>query len=126
MGKLGEQKCIPCRGGIPPLDDEEIATFQADAPEWQVTEVEGIKRLKRSFRFKNFAAALSFVNEVGRLAEVQDHHPKIVLEWGKVVVFWWTHKIRGLHKNDFIMAAKVDEIEREPLPMPKSESKEEK
>jgi 4a-hydroxytetrahydrobiopterin dehydratase len=79
-------------------------------PEWQVLEVDGIPRLQRTFKFKNFVQALDFTNKVGELAEAEDHHPALLTEWGKVTVAWWTHKIKGLHRNDFIMAAKTDSI----------------
>jgi 4a-hydroxytetrahydrobiopterin dehydratase len=75
-----------------------------------VIEVEGMQRLERTFKFKNFAQALEFTNKVGAIAEEEDHHPRIVTEWGKVTLQWWTHVIGGLHKNDFIMAAKSDEL----------------
>jgi 4a-hydroxytetrahydrobiopterin dehydratase len=110
MEDLKELKCVPCRGGVPPLDDLQIAIFKPQTPEWQVIEVEGIKRLQRSLKFKNFAEALAFTNQVGALAEAEDHHPTLVTEWGNVTVTWWTHKIKGLHQNDFIMAAKTDAL----------------
>ncbi len=110
MEDLKELKCVPCRGGVPPLDDLQIAIFKPQTPEWQVIEVEGIKRLQRSFKFKNFAEALAFTDQVGALAEAEDHHPTLVTEWGNVTVTWWTHKIKGLHQNDFIMAAKTDAL----------------
>ena len=110
MEDLKELKCVPCRGGVPPLDDLQIAIFKPQTPEWQVIEVEGIKRLQRSFKFKNFAEALAFTDQVGALAEAEDHHPTLVTEWGNVTVTWWTHKIKGLHRNDFIMAAKTDQL----------------
>ena len=110
MADLKELKCVPCRGGVPPLDDLQIALFKPQTPEWQVIEVDGIKRLQRTFKLKNFAEALAFTNQVGALAEAEDHHPTLVTEWGKVTVTWWTHKIKGLHQNDFIMAAKTDAL----------------
>ena len=110
MTDLKELKCVPCRGGVPPLDDLQIALFMPQVPEWQVIEVDGIKRLQRTFKLKNFADALAFTNQVGALAEAEDHHPTLVTEWGKVTVTWWTHKIKGLHQNDFIMAAKTDAL----------------
>jgi 4a-hydroxytetrahydrobiopterin dehydratase len=79
-------------------------------PQWQVVERDGIKRLQRVFTFKDFAQALEFTNRVGRIAEEEGHHPAILTEWGRVTVAWWTHKIRGLHQNDFIMAAKTDRL----------------
>ncbi len=71
---------------------------------------EGIERLERVFKFRNFAEALAFSNKVGEIAEEEDHHPAILTEWGRVTVTWWTHKIKGLHRNDFIMAAKTDRV----------------
>lgn len=101
-------KCEPCRGGVPVLTDVEIDQFYRQLQLWSVVEKEGIKRLERSFRFEDFAQALAFTNKVGMLAEEEGHHPDILTEWGKATVSWWTHKIGGLHKNDFIMAAKTD------------------
>jgi len=108
MEELKQLKCVPCRGGEPPLTSEQIGELKPDVPDWQVIEVDGIQRLQRAFKFKDFAEALAFTNKVGALAEAEDHHPALLTEWGKVTVTWWTHKIRGLHKNDFIMAAKTD------------------
>ncbi len=105
---LAEIRCVPCRGGIPPLTPAEIEALRPHVPHWQVIEQDGIPRLERVFRFKDFLAALEFTQKVGALAEEQDHHPRIVTEWGRVTVQWWTHKIKGLHQNDFIMAAKTD------------------
>ena len=78
--------------------------------EWKVAEREGIKRIERVFKFKNFTQALSFTDRVGELAEAEGHHPAILTEWGRVMVTFWTHKLRGLHSNDFIMAAKTDKL----------------
>lgn len=110
MKPLAEMKCEACRGDAPPLGEEEIAALSVQVPEWKVVEREGIKRLERTFRFKDFAEALAFTNKVGALADAEDHHPAIVTEWGRVTITWWTHKIRGLHLNDFIMAAKTDRL----------------
>jgi 4a-hydroxytetrahydrobiopterin dehydratase len=110
MEALKQLKCVPCRGGEPPLTSEQIDGLKPGVPDWQVIEVDGIQRLQRVFKFKNFTEALAFTNKVGALAEAEDHHPALLTEWGKVTVTWWTHKIRGLHKNDFIMAAKTDDI----------------
>jgi len=110
MSELSQLKCVSLRGGEPTLPGGEIYRLQPQIPEWQVKEVDGMQRLERVFKFKNFAQALEFTNKIGAIAEQEDHHPLIVLEWGKVTVNWWTHKIGGLHKNDFIMAAKTDEV----------------
>lgn len=103
-------KCVPCRGGVPPLTNTEINQYYKQLQSWAVVEKDGIKRLEKSFAFKNFAEALAFTNKVGEIAENEGHHPEILTEWGKVTVSWWTHKINGLHKNDFIMAAKIDAL----------------
>jgi len=113
MEALYNQQCVPCRGGVPALTPDEIMAYKPQVPEWQVIEREGILRLERRFAFKNFAQALAFTNRVGALAEAEGHHPAILTEWGRVTLTWWTHKIRGLHANDFIMAAKSDQAYRE-------------
>ena len=108
MTSLAERKCVPCRGGVPPLTETEIAELLPQLPAWQVVKVDGFLRLERTFKFKDFAEALAFTNRVGASAEEEDHHPLIVSEWGRVRIQWWTHVIKGLHTNDFIMAAKTD------------------
>lgn len=110
MTELARMKCVACRGGEPLLTDEEIAALRPEVPGWQVIEVEGVKRLERTFKLKNFIEAVAFTNKIAMVAEKEDHHPLIVTEWGRVRVQWWTHKIKGLHKNDFIMAAKTDQL----------------
>ncbi len=87
-----------------------MAEYRPQVAQWQIVEHEGVKRLERSFKFKNFAEALAFTNQVGELAEAEEHHPAILTEWGRVRVTWWTHKIHGLHRNDFVMAAKTDKL----------------
>jgi 4a-hydroxytetrahydrobiopterin dehydratase len=108
MSRLADGKCVPCRGGSPALTDAQIDELMSFVPGWQVKEVDGIKRLERVFKLKNFTEALELTNKIGAIAEEEDHHPLIVTEWGRVTVQWWTHVIRGLHNNDFIMAAKTD------------------
>ena len=110
MSKLSEMKCTACRGDEPTLTDDDIAELRPQVPEWQVVEREDIKRLEREFKFGNFAQALAFTNKVGERAEEEGHHPALLTEWGKVTVSWWTHKIGGLHQNDFIMAARTGEL----------------
>ena len=110
MENLAAGKCVACRKGEPMLTDAEIEDLLPQVPQWQVREVDGMKRLERTFKFKNFTQALEFTNKVGAIAEEEDHHPRIVTEWGKVNLQWWTHVIGGLHNNDFIMAAKSDEL----------------
>ena len=110
MTSLTEMKCVACRGGEPTLTDDEISELLSQVPQWQVIGRDGIKRLENIFKFKNFSEALGFTNKVGEIAEMEGHHPAILTEWGRVTVTWWTHKIRGLHRNDFIMAAKTDQL----------------
>jgi 4a-hydroxytetrahydrobiopterin dehydratase len=110
MTDLSHMTCVPCKGGMPTLSAEEIAHFQPDVPQWEVIANEGPLRLRRTYRFKDFASALDFTSRVGQAADEQGHHPSLLTEWGKVTVTWWTHKIQGLHQNDFIMAAKSDEL----------------
>ena len=110
MPALTKMKCVPCRGGEPTVTDLEIKELHPQVPEWEVVERNNIKRLERVFRFKNFKEALEFTNKVGEIAEEEGHHPVMVTEWGRVKVSWWTHKIKGLHQNDFIMAAKINEL----------------
>jgi 4a-hydroxytetrahydrobiopterin dehydratase len=108
MTDLAEKRCVPCEGGAPPASAEEIAGYLEQVPQWRVVERDGIRRLERTFAFDDFASALAFTNRVGEAAEEQGHHPLLATTWGKVTVTWWTHAIRGLHENDFVMAAKTD------------------
>ena len=110
MSALAKEKCVACSSDSPPLTEAEIQDLKPQAPEWTVVEREGIRRLERVFRFRNFAEALAFTNRVGALAEEEGHHPAILTEWGQVTVTLWTHAIRGLHRNDFVVAAKVDSL----------------
>jgi 4a-hydroxytetrahydrobiopterin dehydratase len=107
---LPKKKCVACRGGEPTLTAAEISDLQPQVPQWQLIERDSIKRLERVFTFKNFADALAFTNKVGEIAEAEGHHPALLTEWGRVTVTWWTHKIKGLHRNDLIMAAKTDQL----------------
>ena len=110
MTFLADAACVTIKGDDLPLTDKQIADLVGDVPGWSVVDEQGIKRLERVFKFKDFAGALAFTQRVGALAESQDHHPLIITEWGSVTVRWWTHKIKGLHRNDFIMAAKVNAL----------------
>ncbi len=110
MGNLTERKCVACRVGATQATDAETAEFMREIPDWELIEVDQVKRLTKSFTFKNFVDALAFTNKVGVLAEAEDHHPALLTEWGRVKVSWWTHKIKGLHVNDFVMAAKTDQL----------------
>lgn len=110
MDVLAQMKCTACRAGEPTLTDEELARFLPEVPDWAVVVRDGIARLERVFRFADFAGALAFANAVGAAAEEEGHHPALLVEWGRVTVTWWTHKIRGLHRNDVIMAARTDRL----------------
>ena len=110
MAELLEQKCIPCSGNLPPATEEEINTYKTQIPEWEIITVNGELHLQRVYNFPNFKTALAFTNLIGEAAEEEGHHPALLTEWGKVTVTWWTHAIHGLHQNDFIMAAKTDQL----------------
>jgi 4a-hydroxytetrahydrobiopterin dehydratase len=110
MGGLAKEKCVPCRSGEPALAEQQVRELHVQVPEWQVIEVDGIQRLERVFKFKDFVDAMGFTTRIALLAQAEDHHPRLVTEWGRVEVQWWTHAVKGLHKNDFIMAAKTDAI----------------
>jgi 4a-hydroxytetrahydrobiopterin dehydratase len=112
MEALREMSCVACRGDAPTVTEAEIAELQPQVSDWEMVEQEGIKKLTRVFRFDDFAKALAFTNALGELAEEEDHHPALLTEWGRTTVTWWTHKIKGLHRNDFVMAAKADELYR--------------
>jgi 4a-hydroxytetrahydrobiopterin dehydratase len=105
---LAEKKCTPCRGGVPPLTQAEAERFQSQTPNWELRD-DG-HRIERTFRFSNFRGALSFVRDVGDLAETEEHHPDVSFGWGYATISLRTKKIKGLHENDFIMASKIDRI----------------
>ena len=109
MSRLAREICVACRPDSPGATASETDAFLAEIPRWTVVARDGVARLVRVFIFPNFVAALAFTNAVGALAEEAGHHPAITTEWGRVTVEWWTHAIAGLHRNDFVMAAKTDE-----------------
>lgn len=110
MTDLAEKKCEICRAGAPLASQAETEEFMQQLPAWHIIERDGINRLTRTYDFKNFMEAMSFSNKIAAIAEEGNHHPAILTEWGKVTVTWWSHIIGGLHLNDFIMAAKTDEL----------------
>lgn len=110
MTELSQHHCEACRIDAPRATPEEIASLSQNIPDWELIQVEGVDQLRRCFSFKDFDTALEFANRVGALAESEGHHPALLVEWGQVTVSWWSHKIRGLHRNDFIMAAKTDRL----------------
>jgi 4a-hydroxytetrahydrobiopterin dehydratase len=107
---LTDATCVACRRDAPTVSDAEVDELRPQIPEWDLVEVDGIKRLRRVFSFDDFAQALEFTDRVGETAEAEGHHPALLTEWGRTTVSWWTHKINGLHRNDFIMAAKTDAL----------------
>jgi 4a-hydroxytetrahydrobiopterin dehydratase len=109
MSELAAKTCVPCRGGVPPLEGEELSRLQKQVEGWDV--VKG-HHLHKAYTFPDFKSALAFVNRVGDIAEEQGHHPDIILTWGKVEITIWTHKIDGLTESDFILAAKLDQLPR--------------
>ena len=110
MTELKQQQCEACRIDAPRVTAEQIENLKPQIPNWELIKEDEIDRLRRVFTFENFEQALTFTNRVGALAEQEGHHPAILTEWGSVTVTWWTHKIGGLHVNDFISAAKTDEL----------------
>ncbi len=110
MTDLAKQTCIPCSGKLPPATAAEIAIFKTQVPQWDIVEENNELRLQRTYQFPDFKTALDFTQSVGTIAEQEGHHPALLTEWGKVTVTWWTHAIKGLHQNDFIMAAKTDSL----------------
>ena len=110
MTSLADGSCVACRRDAPRVEGAELAALLAEIPEWRHESVDGVPRLSRDFQFSNFVDALAFTNAVGEIAEEEGHHPALLTEWGSVRVSWWTHKIKGLHENDFVMAAKSDRL----------------
>jgi|TARA_Y100000589_G_scaffold120680_1_gene115123 4a-hydroxytetrahydrobiopterin dehydratase len=110
MTSLTQQSCDACRADAPRVTDQERQELHGQIPDWILVEEDGIEKLQRVFPFGDFAEALTFTNRVAELAEDEGHHPAILTEYGKVTVTWWTHKIGGLHRNDFICAAKTDAL----------------
>lgn len=110
MSKLSQQQCEACHGDAPHVSETEMEGLKRDIPEWRIIERDGIMQLERVFTFLNFRQALAFTNRVGEIAEEAGHHPALLTEWGKVTVTWWSHEMKGLHRNDFILAARTDEV----------------
>jgi 4a-hydroxytetrahydrobiopterin dehydratase len=112
MTSLTTERCVSCRRDAPHVTNTELAELRPQIPDWEIVERGDVRRLERVFPFPDFARALAFTNRVGALAEAEGHHPALLTEWGHVTVSWWTHKIRGLHRNDLVMAAKTDALFR--------------
>jgi len=110
MSDLSQQTCEACRADAPTGTTTEQRTLLADLTGWQIVDKKGIPQLLKTYDFSNFSEAIAFTNKVGEIAESEGHHPALLTQWGSVTVRWWSHKIRGLHRNDFIMAAKTDNL----------------
>lgn len=110
MTDLTERRCEACRADAPRVTDAEIEEYKPQIPDWRIVDADGVPQLVREYKFRNFAQALDFATKVGELAEREDHHPSMLVEYGKVTLTWYTHKIKGLHVNDFIMAARSDQL----------------
>jgi len=107
---LASLACEACRADAPKVEGLHLTEQMKEVPEWSLVAIDGIQRLQRHFQFPDFSSALDFAVKVGELAEEANHHPLITLEWGQVIVQWWSHKINGLHMNDFILAARTDAV----------------
>lgn len=108
--KLSQEQCQACRADAPKVSDNELRELLAKIPDWNTEVRDDVMQLEKTFVFKNFVKALEFTNQIGEIAEQEGHHPALLTEWGKVTVTWWSHKIHGLHRNDFIMAARTDQV----------------
>ena len=114
MDDLSQLHCTAVTSSTPRLFEREISQYMANLADWEIYEAGGELRLEKTFKFKDFIQAVAFTNRIAQVANEEDHHPAILTEWGKVTVTWWTHKIKGLHQNDFIMAAKTDRLYEQP------------
>jgi 4a-hydroxytetrahydrobiopterin dehydratase len=110
MKELAQLHCSPIEANSPRLNEYDVSQLNAKLPGWLTYEKNGELRLEKIFQFEDFNQAVAFTNQVAQVANVENHHPAILTEWGKVTVTWWTHKIKGLHQNDFIMAAKSEQL----------------
>jgi len=126
MSMLSIERCVACRRDSPRVTAAEIVVLRPEIADWQLLERDSIARLERVFHFPTFVDALAFTNQVGALAEAEGHHPALLTEWGRVTVTWWTHKIRGLHRNDFIRAAKTDALFAQSGHVTRTEGREER
>ena len=110
MEDLAKLSCVPCSGDSPAVPETEWPALLESLPEWEMRKEDGVPMLSRTIRVKHFVAALDLANRIGELAEAENHHPRLVVEYGRLGVSWWTHAIGGVHKNDFIMAARTDRL----------------
>lgn len=107
---LNQMQCEACQAGAPQVDEQELPELLRQIPDWQPIVLDGVMQLQRQYKFRNFKQAWAAHQKVAELAEAEGHHPALLLEWGSLTVTWWTHAINGLHKNDFICAAKTDAV----------------
>ncbi|AHF66497.1 4a-hydroxytetrahydrobiopterin dehydratase [Pseudomonas cichorii] len=110
MSSLNQAHCEACRADAPQVSEAELAELIKQIPDWNIEVRDSVMQLEKVYLFKNFRFALAFTNAVGAIAEAEGHHPGLLTEWGKVTVTWWSHSIKGLHRNDFIMAARTDQV----------------
>ena len=110
MDELARLHCSPIEANTPRLNDHEVSQLKANLPGWQIDEEGAEMHLEKAYEFEDFRKAVAFINQVAQVANEEDHHPTLLTEWGKVTVTWWSHKIKGLHQNDFIMAAKTEQL----------------
>ncbi|KIP91155.1 MULTISPECIES: 4a-hydroxytetrahydrobiopterin dehydratase [Pseudomonas] len=110
MTDLTKATCEACNADAPKVSETELAELLRQIPDWNIEVRDGVMQLERAYAFRTFKHALAFTNAVGEIAETENHHPALLTEWGKVTVTWWSHSIKGLHRNDFIMAARTDEL----------------
>lgn len=106
---LNKEQCEACSANAPQVSADELKQLLGKIPDWNIETRDGVMQLEKTFQFKDFVSAIKFTNKVGVIAEAAGHHPALLTQWGKVTVTWWSHKIRGLHRNDFIMSAKTDD-----------------
>ncbi|NTV92624.1 MAG: 4a-hydroxytetrahydrobiopterin dehydratase [Chlorobiaceae bacterium] len=110
MKELNNMLCVPCNAESTPMHETQCRRLLSNIPGWEVVNLDNVLRLRCTFTFPDFQKALAFTNSVGELAEAEQHHPEIITGWRKVTVFWWTHSIKGIHMNDFIMAARTGSL----------------
>ncbi|MEK7136675.1 MAG: 4a-hydroxytetrahydrobiopterin dehydratase [Patescibacteria group bacterium] len=108
MSSLTSKHCLPCKGGVAPLTRSEAEELRKQTPEWKLSE--NGKKIARTFKFKNFKETRAFFEKVADIAESENHHPDFEVSWGSMTLTLWTHAIGGLSENDFIVAAKMDQI----------------
>lgn len=110
MSRLMDMRCEPCSGNASLATSDEITQWSAETPDWQIIERDGVAQLYRCIKTANFVESIDLAQRIAQIAEASNHHPQLTVNWGSLEIYWWTHKLRGLHRNDFIMAAMTDEL----------------